>query len=62
MTTFTLEQLKAAGYEPITEPYEHHEHELLEKEIRQMEGTDFKVGEDRLKRKVICRKKGELKK
>lgn len=62
MRIYPLEQLKAAGYEPITEPYEHHEYALLQKVIKQMEGTDFRVGEDRLKRKVICRKKTEVKK
>lgn len=58
----SLRQLQVAGYEPITEPYEHHEGDLLEKMKIQMAGTDFKVGEDQWGRKVICRNKNELKK
>lgn len=57
----TTETLTALGYRAITEPYEPYEEELFKQMEAQMAGTDFKVGLDRLNRKVIMRIKNEVK-
>ena len=52
---------EAKGYVEITTPFETSEKELLDKCLAGMQGCDYQVGIDRLKRAVVMRKKGDLK-
>ncbi len=57
----TTTELVKEGYAAITDAYESYEEALFQKTFEQMTGTDFVVGLDRLGRKVIMRRKGEVK-
>lgn len=61
MITYTEEQAQEMGYVSITTPYSHSEKEFFDRAVKQMEGADYLIVLDRLKRPEIYRKKTDLK-
>lgn len=61
LITYTETEARSLGYVSITCPYEPQEKEIFDRAFKQMEGTDFLVVLDHLRRPEIFRKKSELK-